>query len=69
MGRILAAWAAFSVTLWFTGWATAVDPWITYEGYDGPGAGKHIVFVTGDDDRIGSMDDPGAVVFDRRDGP
>lgn len=26
------------------------DPWITYEGHQGPGKGKHIVFVTGDEE-------------------
>lgn len=25
-------------------------PWVTYEGGSGPGAGKHIVFVTGDEE-------------------
>lgn len=28
----------------------AADPWITFEGKAGPGQGKHIVFVTGDDE-------------------
>jgi type 1 glutamine amidotransferase len=28
----------------------ADDPWIVYDGYDGPGKGKHIVFVTGDEE-------------------
>jgi type 1 glutamine amidotransferase len=28
----------------------ADDPWVTYEGKEGPGHGKHIVFVTGDDE-------------------
>ena len=26
------------------------DPWVTYEGKEGPGAGKHIVLVTGDEE-------------------
>ena len=26
------------------------EPWITYEGADGPGRGKHVVFVTGDEE-------------------
>ena len=30
--------------------ARADDPWIVLEGKDGPGAGKHIVFVAGDDE-------------------
>src|SRR5207237_155554 len=25
-------------------------PWIVYEGFDGPGKGKHIVFVSGDEE-------------------
>jgi hypothetical protein len=28
----------------------AADPWITYEGSDGPGKGKHIVLVSGDEE-------------------
>ncbi len=30
--------------------AKADDPWIVYEGKEGPGKGKHIVFVTGDEE-------------------
>ena len=30
--------------------ASAEDQWVVYEGKDGPGQGKHIVFVTGDDE-------------------
>ncbi len=30
--------------------AIAADPWIVFEGGSGPGAGKHIVFVTGDEE-------------------
>jgi hypothetical protein len=26
------------------------DPWVVYEGGDGPGKGKHVVFVTGDEE-------------------
>lgn len=32
------------------GHASADDQWVTYEGKEGPGKGKHIVFVTGDDE-------------------
>lgn len=32
------------------GRAAADDRWITFEGKDGPGKGKHIVFVTGDEE-------------------
>lgn len=38
----------------FTCFATrstkADDPWVVYEGGDGPGKGKHIVFVSGDEE-------------------
>ncbi|HVR35684.1 MAG TPA: hypothetical protein VMS21_07510 [Methylomirabilota bacterium] len=30
--------------------ALAADPWVVYEGREGPGNGKHIVFVTGDEE-------------------
>ena len=30
--------------------ATAAQAWITFEGQQGPGKGKHIVFVTGDEE-------------------
>lgn len=30
--------------------AAAEDQWVVYEGKEGPGQGKHIVFVTGDDE-------------------
>jgi len=30
--------------------ARAADPWVTYEGGDGPGKGKHVVFLAGDDE-------------------
>ncbi len=30
--------------------ALADDPWVVMEGKDGPGKGKHIVFVTGDEE-------------------
>jgi type 1 glutamine amidotransferase len=30
--------------------AVAEDPWVTYEGGDGPGKGKHIVLVSGDEE-------------------
>src|SRR5205807_829466 len=28
----------------------AADPWIVFDGYDGPGKGKHIVLVSGDEE-------------------
>ncbi|HEO71082.1 MAG TPA: hypothetical protein ENN80_07450, partial [Candidatus Hydrogenedentes bacterium] len=30
--------------------ATAEEPWVVYEGRGGPGEGKHIVFIAGDDE-------------------
>lgn len=30
--------------------AFAADPWITFEGKDGPGKGKHIVLISGDEE-------------------
>ena len=32
------------------GAARADDPWVVYQGKDGPGQGKHIVLVTGDEE-------------------
>lgn len=29
---------------------SVAQPWVVYEGGDGPGAGKHVVFVTGDEE-------------------
>ena len=28
----------------------AADLWVTYDGYDGPGKGKHIVLISGDEE-------------------
>lgn len=30
--------------------AAAADPWVVYEGQDGPGKGKHVVLVSGDEE-------------------
>lgn len=30
--------------------ATAQDAWVTYEGTDGPGKGKHVVLISGDEE-------------------
>src|ERR1700731_1387730 len=30
--------------------AKAADPWVVYQGGDGPGKGKHIVFISGDEE-------------------
>src|SRR5262249_32411898 len=28
----------------------AADPWVVYEGFDGPGKGKHVVLISGDEE-------------------
>lgn len=28
----------------------AADPWVVYDGYDGPGKGKHVVLISGDEE-------------------
>ncbi len=38
------------VPLLFSVTAHAADPWIVFEGTDGPGKGKHIVLVSGDEE-------------------
>jgi hypothetical protein len=35
---------------WIGSVAMAADPWIVFEGGDGPGRGKHIVLISGDDE-------------------
>ena len=30
--------------------AQAADPWVVYEGGDGPGKGKHVVLISGDEE-------------------
>lgn len=44
--RILAALALLSLPTLLQ----AADPWVVYEGGDGPGKGKHIVLVSGDEE-------------------
>ena len=34
----------------FTGIANADDPWLVFEGKDGPGKGQHIVLISGDEE-------------------
>jgi type 1 glutamine amidotransferase len=38
------------VTLGLAGSLRAADPWVVYEGKKGPGLGKHIVLVSGDEE-------------------
>lgn len=46
------AWAivAWAVVAWRVGLAPAADPWVVYDGFDGPGKGKHVVLVSGDEE-------------------
>ena len=46
IASLLGLFLVFTATLS----ANADDQWITFEGKDGPGKGKHIVFVSGDDE-------------------
>lgn len=54
MSRCLAfAASLFSLSLFafaMTAAARAADPWVVYDGFDGPGKGKHIVLVSGDEE-------------------
>lgn len=36
--------------LLFAAPAAAADPWVTFEGGDGPGKGKHVVLISGDEE-------------------
>jgi len=38
------------ITLFFAGTASAIDGWIQYEGGDGPGKGKKVVLISGDEE-------------------
>lgn len=38
------------VTLTFSGSLRAAEPWVVYEGHDGPGKGEHIVLISGDEE-------------------
>lgn len=50
--RRMTSWAAVCVTLVLNmaSFAQAEDPWIVFEGGPGPGQGKHIVLISGDDE-------------------
>jgi len=50
--QLWTAWAWMGVMV---GWALAglahgADPWVVYDGFDGPGKGKHIVLISGDEE-------------------
>ncbi len=42
--------SAIALTLCTTGFALAADPWIVIEGKEGPGKGKNVVLVSGDEE-------------------
>jgi hypothetical protein len=50
--RVMVFWVAMSaaLTCLLSGRVHAEDQWIVYDGFDGPGKGKQIVFVTGDEE-------------------
>lgn len=48
--RILRAAIACFLIAALTLTARAADPWVVFEGGEGPGKGKHIVFVSGDEE-------------------
>ena len=52
MKRAVLGWGLMAVVLAVlcTGSALAQDNWVVYDGFEGPGNGKHIVFVTGDEE-------------------
>ena len=40
----------FTVCMLCTGSVLAADAWVVYDGFQGPGSGKHIVLVSGDEE-------------------
>lgn len=51
MKRVL-LWAAVPIAsaLAFSSSLRGADPWVTYDGGDGPGKGKHVVLISGDEE-------------------
>lgn len=43
-------WVVAAVLWTIAGASFAADPWVIYDGGDGPGAGKHVVLIAGDDE-------------------
>ncbi len=43
-------WAVVATVWTIAGASFAADPFVIYEGGDGPGAGKHVVLIAGDDE-------------------
>ncbi|NLX14742.1 MAG: ThuA domain-containing protein [Phycisphaerales bacterium] len=50
MRKLIAITAAVCAFCPFVSFTQAAQPWIVFDGFDGPGKGKHIVFVTGDEE-------------------
>lgn len=52
MKRTMSNWAlgALGIVCLLAGGVSADDPWVVYDGGAGPGAGKHIVLVAGDEE-------------------
>src|ERR1700742_4161418 len=48
--RLLPAALLAAASLWSFTAARAADPWIVIEGQSGPGKGKHVVLVSGDEE-------------------
>lgn len=44
------SWLAVLTLSFLAGAVRAQDPWVVYDGFDGPGKGKHIVLVSGDEE-------------------
>jgi len=42
--------AAITAAIFCGGRTSAEEPWVVYDGFDGPGKGKHIVLVSGDEE-------------------
>jgi len=43
-------WLAIAAMAFGLTSANAADPWLTFEGKDGPGKGKHVVLISGDEE-------------------
>ena len=41
---------SLAVTTMFINTLQAADPWVVYEGKEGPGQGKHVVLISGDEE-------------------
>ena len=50
MMKVLPFWMLLIGGLTLVGCQKGIEEWIVYDGFDGPGKGKHIVFVSGDEE-------------------